>query len=191
MHNLLSASVDGLALLAQAAASPPIDAALVARVISRMLHILAAIILGGGLFYMRAVLAPSGADACYAGRRSVWAMWVGIASFLLIASGLFNFFAILGQYRDAGVKLPSTYHMLFGVKALLGLFLMFVASALAGKTAMAERFRAGLPRWLSISWTTIIAIVALGALLRAHHMLGPQPAAAEPAAPAAAEASHG
>jgi hypothetical protein len=68
---------------------------------------------------------------------------------------------------------------------------MFIASVLAGRSALAERFRASRARWLSISWTAIIAIVALGALLRAHHAVGPSPAAAQPAAAADAEESHG
>ncbi|MCC6494106.1 MAG: hypothetical protein IT424_13920 [Pirellulales bacterium] len=164
--------------LAQAGGIPTIDAEFIARVISRILHIVAAIILGGGLFYMRSVLAPSGAEACFAGRRSAWAKWVGIAAFLLLASGLFNFFVILNQYRDAGQTLPPSYHMLFGIKVLLALVAMFIASMLAGRTAAAERFRANLPRWLTIGWITILAIVVLGALLRAHHLAGPAAGAA-------------
>jgi uncharacterized membrane protein len=189
MESPLHPVVEQLLICAQAAGDPPIDAALVARVVSRMLHILAAIILGGGLFYMRSILSPSGSDACFAGRRSAWAMWVGVSSLLLLASGLFNFLVILGQYREAGVKLPSTYHMLFGIKTLLALLVMFVAAILAGKTATAERFRANMGRWLNIGWTVVIAIVVLGALLRAHHLIGPPPAGS--GEPRPAEASHG
>ncbi|RIK73336.1 MAG: hypothetical protein DCC67_18025 [Planctomycetota bacterium] len=179
-----------MAALAQVADSPAIDGAMIARVVSRMLHVLSAIILGGGLFYMRSILSPAGAEACYAGRRSAWARWVAIASFLLLASGLFNFLAIFDQYRDAGHKLPPTYHMLFGVKVLLALAAMFIAAILAGRTAAANRFRAHLAQWLNIGWTAIIAIVVLGALLRAHHVLGPQGADGGAAA-APVESPHG
>lgn len=174
--------------LAQAAPSPAIDAALAARIASRAIHILCAIIIGGGLFYLRTVLAPSGAAACFADRRAVWARWVGIATFLLLASGLFNFMVIIREYKDAGVKLPSTYHMLFGVKVLLSLVVMFIAAILAGNTAAADRFRGQLTRWLNVAWVSVMAIVIIGAVLRAQHVR--QRPVAEPAA-AAAEGTDG
>jgi uncharacterized membrane protein len=180
---MTSSTLDCILTLAQAA-NPEIDGLFIARVVSRMIHILCAIILGGGLFYLRSVLAPAGIDACYADRRSVWARWVAAASFLLLASGLYNFMVIMGDYKEAGAKLPTTYHILFGVKFLLGLFVMFVASILAGKTSAADRFRQHMPRWLNIAWTAVIAIVVIGALLRAHH--APQPMTIKPTPPAGA-----
>jgi hypothetical protein len=153
-----------------------------------MIHILCAIILGGGLFYLRSVLSPAGVTACFADRRSVWARWVAAASFLLLASGLFNFIVINRDYKAAGESLPMTYHLLFTIKFVLGLFVMFVASILAGKTSAADRFRQNMPRWLNMAWTAVIAIVVIGALLRAHHVR--QQPGAEPGAPAA-EAAEG
>jgi putative copper export protein len=181
--------LESVIILAQAAAAPEIDAAFVARVVSRMIHILCAIILGGGLFYMRSVLSPAGVDACFADRRTVWARWVAAASFLLLVSGLFNFLVIWQEYKSTGEKLPPTYHALFGIKVLLGLLVMFIAAILAGKTPTADRFRANIERWLKIAWTAVIAIVVIGALLRSHHIR--RPPNAEPAAPANAEAVDG
>lgn len=178
-------ALEGIVTLAQATAEPQIDAAFVARVLSRIIHILCAIIVGGGVFYMRSILSPAGVDACFADRRSVWARWVALASFLLIASGLFNFMVIWSEYRAAGEKLPPTYHALFGIKVLLGLLVMFIASILAGKTATADRFRVNIGRWLNIAWTSVMAIVVIGALLRAHHVR--RPPSVEPAAPANGE----
>lgn len=175
--------------LAQAAPGPAVDAALVARIASRAIHILCAIILGGGLFYLRTILAPSGAGACFAERRALWAQWVGIATFLLLASGLFNFMVILREYRDAGTKLPSMYHMLFGIKVLLSLLVLFIAAILAGKTAAAERFRGNMSKWLNLAWASVMAIVILGAMLRAQHVR--QRPLADPAAPAATETHDG
>lgn len=162
-------------LLAQAAApaadpaTPPVDAYTTLRVLSRALHIMGAIILGGGLFYIRTILSPSGDEACFAGRRVVWARWVGFASFLLIASGVFNFMVIYGQSKDTGIPLPPTYHALFGVKTLLALLAMFVAAILAGRTAAAERARTKMRLWLNVGWTSIMAIVIIGAMLRMLH----------------------
>lgn len=171
------------------AAAADIDGMAAARIASRALHLLAAIILGGGLFYLRTVLAPAGPEACYADRRAVWAKWVGIASFLLIVSGLLNFWAIMTDVKAAGEKLPPTYHALFGAKVLLALLVMFIASLLAGRTEAADRFRAGMRRWLGVAWLAVIAIVIIGATLRMLH--GRTPADDAPQAPPAIEVESG
>lgn len=156
-----------LPVLAQA--GPPHDAAFVVQVVLRVLHILPAIILVGGLFYQRTILAPSGTNACFAERRQLWARWVGIATFLLLATGLYNFMTIVNAAKAAGNPLPPTYHALFGIKFLLGLFVMFVAAILAGKTEAAERFRRNLPKWLNAAWLAALAIVVIAAVLRTYH----------------------
>ncbi|NOY29483.1 MAG: hypothetical protein GXP28_04685 [Planctomycetes bacterium] len=126
-------------------------------------------ILVGGLFFMRTVLAPAGADACYAGRRAVWAKWAGIATAVLLATGFYNFFLIHNLAKAGGDELPSTYHMLFGIKFLLALLVMFLVAILAGKTTAAERFRGQMPRWLNIAWLASIVIIVLAAVLRTLH----------------------
>jgi hypothetical protein len=162
---------DAFALLAQAAevARPQIDGAFVVRLLSRVLHIMFAIIIGGGLFYLRAVLAPAGADASYANRRTVWARWVGIATFFLIASGLFNYITYIREAKASGAPLPAPYHMLFGIKFLLALFVFFVAAILAGKTSLADKFRGNMGRWLNLAWTAVMIIIVIGALMRTYH----------------------
>ncbi len=142
----------------------------VIQLISRVLHILSAMILVGGLFYIRTILSPAGADACFAGRRGVWAKWVGIATLFLLVTGFYNFFVILGESKaEGGVKLPSTYHMLFGVKFLLAMIVMFIAAILAGKTEAADRFRGQMGKWLNIAWLAAVAIIVLAAILRTLH----------------------
>ncbi|MGI9430532.1 MAG: hypothetical protein ACR2NM_17865 [Bythopirellula sp.] len=148
----------------------------VIQLVSRVLHILSAIILVGGLFYLRTVLAPAGDfspeqrnQACFADRRAVWAKWVGLASAFLIVSGLYNLMQILGQAKADGVELPPTYHMLFGIKFLLALLVMFIASILAGKTPLADRFRGQMRKWLNIGWLAAIATIVLAAILRTLH----------------------
>ena len=161
--------VERFVTLAQAASEPQIDGAFILRIVSRMIHILCAIIIGGGLFYMRSVLSPAGADACFADRRSVWARWVAVATFLLIATGLFNYIVNIRDAKAVGAPLPSAYHMLFGLKFVLAFLVFFIAAILAGKTAAADRFRSNIGRWLNIAWTAVIAIVVIGALMRSFH----------------------
>ncbi|MEM9656997.1 MAG: hypothetical protein AAF961_01430 [Planctomycetota bacterium] len=151
-------------LLAQAGAG--LDAQATFGIFSRALHILPAVIVGGGLFYVRTMLAPAGGDP-YAGRRELWAKWVGVCTFLLLISGIYNLIAILRQAKSLGVEIPPTYHMLFGVKFLLALFVMFVAAVLAGESRTAENFRNKMSRWLNLAWFAILAIIVLGAVLRA------------------------
>jgi uncharacterized membrane protein len=91
---------------------------------------------------------------------------VGIASLFLLVSGLMNFMNNIGLAKENGTPLPPTYHMLFGIKFLLGLFVMFIAAILAGKTALADKFRQKMGWWLNIAWTASLAIVIIGALLR-------------------------
>ena len=163
-----SVSFDVLPLLF-AAGEPTVDAHYVTALVSRVFHILGAIILGGGIFYLRTILAPAGEDACFANRRHVWARWVGAATFLLLASGIYNLINIIGEAKAAGEKLPGTYHMLFGIKFLIGVGVMFLAAIMAGKTAAAEKFRANLSRWLNVAWAGVLAIVVIAAVLRTYH----------------------
>ena len=118
---------------------------------------------------MRTILSPAGAEACYAGRRAVWARWAGIASGLLLVTGIYNLLVIINQTKADGVKLPASYHMLFGAKFLLALLVMFLVAILAGKTAAAERFRNSMGRWLNIAWLAAMVIVVLAAMLRTFH----------------------
>jgi putative copper export protein len=159
-----------LPLAAGDAVIPAMDANLAFRILSRAIHIVCAIILGGGIFYMRSVLAYSGPDACFAGRRQVWSRWVMVASTLLIVSGLYNFMAIVAESKLPDHKaLPPDYHMLFGIKVLLSLAVMFIAAIVAGKSAGAEKARARISRWLNVGWFCVMAIVIIGAMMRMLH----------------------
>jgi putative copper export protein len=153
-----------------AAGEPAMDAATSFRVISRALHLVCAIILGGGVFYMRSVLSYAGPDACFAGRRQVWGRWVAIASTLLLATGLFNYITIVRAAKAPGApELPLTYHMFFGLKFALAIGVMFIAAIVAGNSAAAEKARASIARYLNIAWTMVMAIVILGAMMRFLH----------------------
>jgi len=152
------------------------------QIISRVLHILSAIILVGGLFYIRTILSPAGLTpaggsspedmnrACFADRRVIWAKWVGISTAFLLVSGFYNFFMILAESKVEGAaKLPPTYHMLFGIKFLLALVVMFVSAILSGKTKAADRFRGNMRKWLNIGWFAALGIIVIAAILRTLH----------------------
>ncbi len=80
--------------------------------LSRILHILAAIILVGGIFYLRTIVTPSIAtpnanvDEQFGGRRAAWAMWVGIATLLLLVTGLWNYMQIIKTQERMALFVP-------------------------------------------------------------------------------------
>src|SRR5262249_28167576 len=102
--------------------TPHMDGMYWVMLVSRVLHILGAIILVGGLFYLKTVVAPSAptGEAWFSGRRAAWAKWVGIATLLLLATGFWNY----AQIIKLNLKMAPSYHMVLGIKILLGLALM-------------------------------------------------------------------
>jgi uncharacterized membrane protein len=138
--------------------------------LSRVLHMLGAIVLVGGLFYLRMVVAPSAAratnpspDVWFAGQRAAWAKWVGVAAAVLIVTGLFNYYEIY-----VGYDLAQSYHMIAGIKVLVALVFIFLVSLLAGRTAAAEQLRKRMMFWLSVSLLIGIFAVVLGSFLRSY-----------------------
>lgn len=165
MQSLLSLDF----LLAQSP-TPVFDGAYFVALLSRVFHTTCGATLLGGLIYLRFVLAPavnnaednSAEERCFAGRRQAWARCVGICTLLLLASGFYNFLAIV----RANEKLPSLYHMLFGIKFLLAFVVFALAAFTAGKTNLAQKMRKNLKRWLNLALAATLAIFVIGAVLR-------------------------
>lgn len=154
-------------LLAESPA-PEFDAVYWLAITSRMLHTLSAAVLVGGLVFLKQVVAPVAvgaedkSEALYRGQRAAWSRLVMITSFFLLASGFYNYVMII----QANEKLPGLYHMLFGIKFLLALVVMFIAAATAGRAPMAENMRAKLNTWLNLCLLIVLAIFIIGAMLR-------------------------
>ena len=95
-----------------------------------------AIILVGGIFYLRTIVTPSIAtpnanvDEQFGGRRAAWAMWVGIATLLLLVTGLWNYMQIIKMNE----RMASSYHMIAGLKMLAGIALFLLAALVAGRS---------------------------------------------------------
>lgn len=150
----------------------------------RVLHLLAAILMAGGIFYIGLVLIPAlrrlppeTADEVRAAVRARWAMLIGIAALVLIATGMYNYLA-----NVRGWQMPKYYHMVFGIKFLLALIVFFLASLLAGRTGLAEKMRAKAGGMTQVLIVLVLVIVALAAVMRmAHNAREPKP---EPAAAA-------
>jgi len=137
---------------------------------SRVLHILGAVVLVGGIFYLRMVVvsrvrpedSTADTDLWFSGRRGTWAMWVGIATLVLIVTGLINFLYIV-RTNEA---FHGPYHAVFGIKVLLALVVFFLAAVLAGKSAAGARFRKHFRYWMGVTLLLGITVIILGSVLR-------------------------
>ncbi len=157
-------------------------------ILLRWLHITGALLLGGGmLFWCCALRKPAEALAGEAGTsfgqgvRSAFSKIVMLAALMLLASGLINFIV---NNRTLNPEIKTLYHALFGIKFLLGLAIIFLASVLSGRSAAFDKLRANSKTWLSLTATLVLAVVLISNVMR--NARDTYPAVAAPENPAAA-----
>ena len=134
--------------------------------VSRWIHVGAAIVLLGGSAFIRFVLIPSATESLTDAeheklRERVIGRWkrfvmVGIA--LLLASGFYN-------YLTSG-KSGGLYHGLMGVKMLLAFGVFFLASALTGRSAGLAAIRNNARKWLTVLILIATIVVAIAGYLK-------------------------
>ncbi len=141
------------------------------RLVLRWFHIFPAVILLGGVFLMRFALWPSLMSLAEDERRRFqdalrkrWAMWVGISAGLLLLSGIANTGLIVAAY-DFGDH-TGMYHGLLGLKILLALAIIYIASLLAGRSEAAERFRQKSSLWLNVNVFLAILLICVAGWMR-------------------------
>ena len=132
------------------------------NLVFRWIHIIPATFLVGGLAFLRFVIIPT-YDASeeeenerVLQRRRNWAKLVMACSGFLIISGLYNTARVSINY-----DLPSTYHMLLGIKILMGMGVFFLASALSGRTDLAKKLRKSEKKWLSVALVLAVALILI------------------------------
>lgn len=132
-------------------------------VVSRIVHIATAITLVGGSVFLAFVLHPIVKAMDDSTRellqsqvvgRWKWLVHVGILLFLL--SGFYNYFRAIGAHQGDGM-----YHGLIGTKMLLAFWVMFLASALVGRSARFSGMRANRGFWLKVLVGSALLIVIL------------------------------
>jgi uncharacterized membrane protein len=140
----------------------------------RYMHIFGAIALMGGTIFMRFALLPAAGklDPATKGTlheevRSRWAKFVMAAAGLLLVSGVVNL-AMTGRYNFEPIPgIPrGGYQMIVGLKFLLALPIFFIASVLAGRSNLAQRFQASSRFWMSINLALAVLMVLIGGGLR-------------------------
>lgn len=136
----------------------------------RLLHIIPAIFLAGGVFFMWTSLLPAAGSVgddtrkeLLAAVRARWSKVVMASSGLLLVTGLYNFVMNAKGYEYAGGPL---YHILGTIKLLLGLAIMFLVARLSGKSASAEKFRERQTHWVMMTTILLFAVILLASTMR-------------------------
>jgi uncharacterized membrane protein len=148
---------------------------LVLALVSRWLHILAAITAVGGTIFIRYALLPTLATlpdeqrrAIHESLRARWCKVVMAAILFLVLSGVYNFVMIARglSANEALHGIKPMYHALFGVKFLLALGIFFIASALVGRSAAFEKLRANAKLWATVNIALAVVLVCLSGFMR-------------------------
>ncbi|MCP4191050.1 MAG: hypothetical protein GY768_10525 [Planctomycetaceae bacterium] len=133
------------------------------ELVFRWVHILAAAVLVGGIFYQRFSLLPSLSsipgdakkhleEAC----RSHWARIVMLTSGLLLVTGMVNAIRILLKDEFTG----DMYPLLLMVKIMGALAIFWISAVLSGQSTMAIKFREKTVFWLNVN--VLLAILIIG-----------------------------
>ena len=160
---------------------------ILAGLLFRWMHILAAITAVGGAIFIRAVvvptldrLTPDESSDLHAAMRARWSKIVAAAIGFLLISGLYNVALITIQF-----KLPVWYHVVFGIKFLAACGVFMIASLLSGRSPAAQQIRTNARFWLNLNIGLAVLVVALSGILR----LAERVPKAHPAAAGAVEKS--
>lgn len=148
------------------------DSQTLIAVISRWLHVGAAIVMFGGTLFQFLVLMPAARELPDDERKALhgrvigrWRKIVMAMIGLLLLSGFYNYLAVaIPAHRESPTK--GLYHMLMGIKILLALGVFFLASALVGRSPAFEGIRAQARKWMMLVILLAAAVVAIGGYLK-------------------------
>ncbi|REJ84427.1 MAG: hypothetical protein DWQ34_19855 [Planctomycetota bacterium] len=138
---------------------------LIVDLISRWIHVGAAIVLLGGSIFMRFVLMPSAAALTESEHEKLrerillrWKKLVMAGITLLLLTGFYNYLA--------GDPPSPRYHMLMGIKILLALAVFFLASAITGRSSALQPIRQNRAWWLTVLIALASVVVAIAGYLK-------------------------
>jgi len=159
--------------------------------LTRILHVGTAIVLVGGTFFIRVVLAPAAKelpdaehDRLRAGIMRTWKKVIHGGIALLLLSGGINYYRVIASQAHKG---DGLYHALLGTKILLAIAVFFIASALVGRAPGFEGMRKNMRKWLAVNLVLGLLIVAISGFLKVRDIpkgMGPQPTIRPPSKPA-------
>lgn len=140
-------------------------------VVSRILHVLAAIFLFGGTLFLFAVLTPSAKELPESEHEALkervmkkWRAYVGMAIGALIFTGFYNYLVVaMPEHNAAGDK---KYHMFMGIKILIAFVVFFFASVLPGRAKAFEKMRQNSRMWSIVTIVLATVVVGIAGFLR-------------------------
>ena len=139
------------------------------QVVLRWLHVVPAVVAGGGAFFAAIAVLPTlgemPEETRKATREKIAARWrpvVHACIALLLGSGLVNFF----MFQSAAHHGQALYQALFGIKFLLAMVVFFVASALTGRTPALQPIRDNARTWAKLNALLILLIILIAGVLR-------------------------
>lgn len=138
-------------------------------VLSRWIHVGAAIVLVGGSVFTKFVLMPAAKglqeSEHVALRERImgrWRKFVMAGILLLLLSGFYNYLAVaMPDHKGDGF-----YHGVMGVKIVLAFVAFFLASVLTGRSPRFESLRADSGKWLGVLILVSATVVALAGVLK-------------------------
>lgn len=141
--------------------------------ISTLVHLLVAVLIAGSVFIQwravhPAVTSEEGGDQVREGIRKRWAPFVHAGSLLMIVTGLYQLMVhglatadFQKTLEDGGMP----YHMLFGIKFLLAMGALFIASAMVGRSEGLAGIRRNGGTWLGLAVILVIVVIVISRLL--------------------------
>jgi uncharacterized membrane protein len=148
----------------------------------RWFHLLAGMTAVGGMIFIRCVVVPSreaisteSFQSLHGAMRPRWSKIVAAAIGILLVTGLINFIIIVKLYT-----LPKWYHPVWGVKFLIALVIFFLSSVMAGRSALADRFRQNVRFWLNLNIFLAVVVVCLSGVLKIADKKPKDPSATTP-----------
>lgn len=144
------------------------DIEFVLAVLSRIVHVITAIVLVGGSIFTLLVLLPAGRQIDEGSNAQLltavigrWKRYVHLGIVLFLISGIYNYTLAIELHRGDG-----PYHAMMGTKMLLAVFVFFIASALVGRTGKLEGMRRQRGKWLTVLVLIALVIVAISGFLK-------------------------
>ena len=134
--------------------------------IFRWLHIIPALVMVGGIIFMRCCLASSNSEQTsffdsQEQARKRWARLVMASTLLLLVSGLYN-----SAMKAIGYELSMTYNVLLLIKIVLGLVVFYFLAVLSGRSERARRFRQNETHWLNLLIVLMLLIVLIAGYMK-------------------------
>jgi uncharacterized membrane protein len=148
------------------------DGLFLLNILTRWVHVTAAVIAVGGTVLLRFVLLPvlaarpDGAEILDS-VRIIWKRIFHTAMGILLLSGFYNYLGVAAPkvraLREAGNETIARYHSVMGVKIILSLVVFGIAIALLKPVpAMHENRKT----WLTVNTVLALLILLFGAYLR-------------------------